>query len=265
MKIGIFDSGLGGLFTTKAIIDALPTYDYIYLGDTKRLPYGNRSHEAIFEFLKESIDFLFAHDCALVIVACNTASAEALRQLQQTYLPKKYPNKKVLGMIVPIVESCEGFSRVGLIATNATITSGAYAKAFKKQFPKSTLFSHAAPLLVPLIENGGDKWIRPVLTEYMQYFKDKKLDALILGCTHFPIVKNEFTRLLPKKVVLISQETVIPEKVRDYLARHPEIERLLTRKKTRRFFVTDLTDQFKKMASDWFGKKINIEKVVIEK
>ena len=131
MKIGVFDSGLGGLFTLSALTKKLPEYDYVYLGDTKRLPYGSRSHETIYEFLKEGVDFLFSKDCAIIIVACNTASAEALREIQQKYLPVAHPGKKVLGMIVPMTESCADFSRVGLVATSATVSSGAYANEFK--------------------------------------------------------------------------------------------------------------------------------------
>jgi glutamate racemase len=265
MKIGVFDSGLGGLFTTKALVKALPKYDYVYLGDTKRVPYGNRSHEVIYEFLKEGIDFLFAQDCAIIIVACNTASAEALRILQQTYLPKKYPDKKVLGMIVPIVEECAQFKRVGLIGTSATISSGAYLNECKKRAPGVQLFSLATPLLVPLIENNGKKYIKPILTDYLKAFKGKKLDALILGCTHYPIIKKEIASLLPKGVKIISQDTVLPKRMRDYLKRHAEIETKLSKKGTLRFCVTDVTEEFTKRASAWFGKKIKIENVVIER
>ena len=265
MKIGVFDSGLGGLFTLKAIAKKLPEYDYVYLGDTKRLPYGSRSREAIFQFLKEGIDFLFEKDCALVIVACNTASAEALRDLQQNYLPQKYPNRNVLGMIVPMTEACEGFARVGLIATSVTIESGAYVNEFKKRAPKTKVISIATPLLVPLIEGGDKKFIHTAIADYLKHFKDKKIDALLLGCTHYGIIKKEFQKLLPKSVKVISQDTVIPAKTKDYLIRHPEMEQQLSKKGTRAFFVTDVTDNWQKMAARWFGTKITIEKVEIEK
>ncbi len=265
MKIGIFDSGLGGLFTLKAITKTLPKYDYVYLGDTKRLPYGSRSHETIYEFLKEGVDFLFAKDCGLIIVACNTASAEALRLLQQEYIQKKYPGRNVLGMIVPMTEACGEYSRVGLVATSATIASAAYTREFAKRAAKAKLLPLATPLLVPLIETGEKKWIVPILKEYLAYFKNKKIDALLLGCTHYGIIKKEFRAILPKGIAIISQDTVVPKKTKEYLARHPEIEHRLSKGGKRDFYVTDITDHFKKMASRWFGKAITIQKVSIEK
>jgi len=265
MKIGIFDSGLGGLFTLKAITKKLPEYDYVYLGDTKRLPYGARSHETIYEFLKEGVDFLFAKNCALIIVACNTASAEALRELQRNYIQKKYPGRNVLGMIVPMTEACTPYSRVGLVATSATVSSGAYPREFKKRAPKTKLIALAAPLLVPYIENGETKLMEPVLEGYLQYFKNKKIDALLLGCTHYGIVKKEFKKLLPKNTAIISQDTVVPQKTQEYLARHPEILKLLSKKGTRAFYVTDITENLKKSANKWFGNAVKIQKVSIEK
>lgn len=265
MKIGVFDSGLGGLFTMSAVAKVLPEYDYVYLGDTKRLPYGSRSPETIYEFLKEGVDFLFSKDCALVIVACNTASAGALRKLQQTYLKKKYPGRNVLGMIVPMTEASSAYARAGLVATAATVASGAYPREFKKRAPKTKVFPLATPLLVPFIEHGEIELMRPALKEYVVYFQNKNIDALLLGCTHYGIVKKEFQKLLPKSVALISQDTVVPEKTKDYLHRHPEIARQLSKGGTRAFYVTDTTSQFKKLASAWFGRAIRIQKVSIEK
>ncbi len=265
MKIGVFDSGLGGLFTMSAISKALPEYDYVYLGDTKRLPYGARSHEAIYEFLKEGVDFLFSKNCVLIIVACNSASAEALRELQQKYIPKKYPGRNVLGMIVPMTEAGAEFARVGLVATTATISSGAYEKEFKKRAEKSKIFPLATPLLVPFIESGDITHMRPVLADYLKYFNTKKIDALLLGCTHYGIVKSEFKKLLPKNVTILSQDTVVPKKTKEYLVRHPEIASQLSRKGTRAFYVTDITPVVKKLANKWFGKEIKIQKVSIEK
>lgn len=265
MKIGVFDSGLGGLFTLKALTQTLPAYDYVYLGDTKRLPYGSRSHDTIYQFLIEGVEFLFSKNCSLVIIACNTASAEALLTLQQEYLPKYHPTKKVLGMIVPLVEEIAQYKTVGLIGTSATISSGAYQREAKKRTSKTRIISQATPLLVPLIESGEHKWIKPITKEYISCFKNKKLDALILGCTHYAIIKSEIQSLLPKHTVIISQDTIIPQKTKDYLKRHPEITTHLSQKKGREFYVTDTTDYFTKQASVWFGKKIRIQKVHIEK
>ncbi len=264
MKIGVFDSGLGGLFTLKAIAKALPEYDYVYLGDTKRVPYGSRSHDTIYEFLKEGIDFLFAKNCALIIVACNTASAEALRRVQQEYLPKKYPGRSVLGMIVPMAEACAGYTNVGLIATTGTASSGAYPREAAKRAPGTKILSIAAPLLVPIIEAGNKKLLGPVLKDYLSAWKGKKLDAVLLGCTHYPIVKTAFRKLLPKRVALISQDTVVPKKLGIYLIKHPEISTRLSTNGTRAFYVTDVTPEMEKLAKRWFGKEITIEKVVID-
>ncbi len=265
MKIGVFDSGLGGLFTLGAIAKALPEYDYVYLGDTKRLPYGSRSQETIYQFLKEGVNFLFAKDCALIIVACNTASAEALRKIQQSYVPKKYPGRNVLGMIVPMTEASASFARVGLVATSATVSSGAYDREFKKRAKKSKIFSLATPLLVPFIEQGEIALMRPALKEYLEYFKNKRIDALLLGCTHYGIVKKEFQKLLPKGVAILSQDTVVPKKTKEYLARHPEIASQLSKKGTRAFYVTDITPELTKLANKWFGKSIKIKRATIDK
>jgi glutamate racemase len=198
-------------------------------------------------------------------VACNTASAEALRALQQDYLPKQYPEKKVLGMIVPIVEEISRYARVGLIGTNATIASKAYEKEAAKRAPTTKVIPLATALLVPLIENGGRKFVRPVLKEYLSKFKNKKIEALVLGCTHYPIIKKEIRELLPKSIALVSQETVIPKKAKTYLEHHPEIETGLSRNGTREFFVTEATEAFSKTASSWFGSHISIRTVAIER
>src|SRR4051812_46826711 len=163
MKIGVFDSGLGGLFSMKALSSSLPEHDYIYLGDTKRLPYGSRKHDEIYTFLQEGVEYLFSQNCALVIVACNTASAQALRRIQQEYLPNAYPDRRVLGMIIPLVEECASYSRVGLIATEATVASNTYVIEAQTRAPNTEIFSLAAPLLVPIIENGEYEKTVPTL------------------------------------------------------------------------------------------------------
>ena len=233
----------------------------MYLGDTKRLPYGVRSHEEIYQFLKEGLDFLFSEGCLLIIVACNSASAEALRRVQQEYLPTSYPDKKVLGMIVPMTEACAQFERVGLIATEATIHSGAYPKEFEKRAPKANLLALAAPRLVPIIESENQTELIPALKEYLHNFKD--IDAILLGCTHYAIIKSEIKKLLPENVAIISQDTVVPEKTREYLARHPEIEQKLSHGGTRVFYVTELSEHFQKSAERWFGESISVQKASI--
>ncbi|MBN1783427.1 MAG: glutamate racemase [Alphaproteobacteria bacterium] len=259
MKIGIFDSGLGGLVMTKAIIDALPQYDYIYLGDTLHVPYGPRSFESVYRYTERAIDYLFEQDCNLIIIACNTASAKALRSIQQKYLPKKHPNRRVLGVIIPTVEAAieSGAKNIGMISTAGTKKSETFDLEFQKQDPSIHLKTIATPLLVPMIENKGIKWIRPILREYLEPLK--KQEALILGCTHYPILKKEIAEIL--RVPLLSQDEIIPGKLESYLARHPEIETTLSKNKTREFLVTDLTDAYQEAADDLYGEKIEIQKV----
>lgn len=261
MKIGVFDSGLGGLFTLKAIARELPEYDYVYLGDTARLPYGARTHVELTQFLKEGIDFLYAHDCQIVIVACNSASAEALRTVQQEYLPSAHPGRTLLGMIVPMTEACAGFKKVGLIATEATIHSGAYPREFEKRAPGVELVPLATPKLAPLIEAGDMDGAVRDMQENLARFSG--IDALLLGCTHYGIIKDEADKLLPSGTTVISQDAVVPEKTRDYFVRHPDVEAKLSRNGTREFFVTDLGEHFQKTAKRWFGEDISIQKADI--
>ncbi len=259
MKVGIFDSGLGGLFTLRAIAETLPKYDYVYLGDTKHLPYGSRSHDEIYQYLKEGLSFLFQNECGLVIVACNSASAEALKRVQSEYLPIHYPDRKVLGMIVPMTEACASYDHVGLIATLATVHSGAYEREFKKRTPHTRLTSLATPNLVPLIESGDHERVVASLKEYLAQLTD--IDALLLGCTHYAIVKDIIQKIVPTSVAIISQDTVVPLKTSDYLDRHPEIEKTLSRDGTKAFFVTSMSDRFRELAKDWFGEAIIVQEV----
>ncbi len=265
MKIGVFDSGIGGLFTLKAIAKKLPEYDYVYLGDTKRVPYGSRSEETIYTFLKEGIDFLFSQDCALVVVACNTASTTALRRIQQEYIPVTWPDRNALGMIVPLAEACMPYNNVGIIATVATVASLAYPRECLQRSPKTKLVQVPAPLLVPLIEQGERRWIEPILADYLKKFGKRKLDAIVLGCTHYPIIRSLFKKLLPQGTAIIAQDTVVPKKLHTYLQNHPEISERLSKKKTRRLCVTEITPEIVSLAKKWFGSKNTIEKVVIEK
>src|SRR5664279_3396454 len=185
MKIGIFDSGLGGLIITHSLINKLPQYDYLYLGDTARVPYGNRSPEIVFQYTLESVDYLFKQNCKLIIVACNTASSEALRKIQQDYLPKNYPDRKILGVIIPSVEEVVEKTRtgkIGVIATRGTVNSQTYIREIQKLRPNTKVYQQAAPLLVPLIEYDGSKWVDKILDEYLAPLLQQDIDTLILGC-----------------------------------------------------------------------------------
>lgn len=272
MKIGIFDSGLGGLIVTKAIVKLMPEYDYVYLGDTKRVPYGNRSHEAVFEFTKEAVDCLFKKEnCAIVIIACNTASARALRKIQQEYLPKIFPQdkfqRKVLGVLIPAAEECVKFERVGILATVGTVSSNTFPTEIQKLWEtkpakgRARIFQNPAPMLVPLAEEGEAKLALPFIQKYLQPFKNKNLDALVLGCTHYPIFKNQIKKLLSKNVKLISQDEIIPKKLKDYFERHEEIKNKLSKNKTTKILVTDITKNVEKLSERWFGKNTKTELV----
>ncbi len=263
MTIGIFDSGLGGLLITKSLIKKLPQYNYIYLGDTKRVPYGNRSPETIYEFLKESVEYLFKQKCKLIIVACNTASAQALRKIQQEFLPNNYPDRKVLGVIIPTCEVAvnDKVKNIGVLATNATVNSNAFLIELKKIRSDIKIIQKPAPLLVPFIENDELQLIEPILDKYLKPFKKNKVDTLILGCTHYPLLHNRIKKILGKKVKIISQDKLIPDKLKDYLFIHSEIDKYLAKKNKYQFHLTDLTDTMKKTIKKWFDKEIDLYKV----
>jgi glutamate racemase len=265
MKIGIFDSGLGGLVLTKAITDALPTYDYIYLGDTLHVPYGPRSGEAIYNFTLQAVDYLFRQDCQLVIIACNTASASALRRLQQDYLPKHYPDRRILGVVVPTLEVAQstGHTKLGLIATQFVVNSDIYSDELQKLNPAISICATATPLLVPLIENNGMRYLNTPLKDYVQPLIDQHIDGLILGCTHYPLLKPLLKDILPPHIDVISQDDFIPTKLADYLNRHPEIEGTLSRKGHYRFCVTDIAKSYCDMANRIFDKELTLEKVTL--
>ena len=267
MRIGFFDSGLGGLLIFKSVIRRLPQYDYLYLGDTKRVPYGNRSQKTIYQFTKKAVDYLFSKNCQLVVLACNTASALALRKIQKEYLPKYYPAKRVLGVIVPTIEAAleNGQSkRIGVLATQSTAASKVFVKELKKINPKLKVFQQAAPLLVPLVENNGIKWAGPIIKEYLKPLLKKKVDAIILGCTHYPILKNKIRQMAGKNIAVLSQDEIIPAKLQDYLARHPEIEKRLGKYGERIFLVTDITKNFQTTAKKWLGRNISLKLINLD-
>ncbi len=265
--IGIFDSGLGGLLIARSVIQKLPRYDYAYLGDTKRVPYGDRSEEEIYTFLREGVEFLFKQGCVLVIVACNTASANALRKIQRRYLPRYYPNRRVLGVIIPAAEYAvlqKRAKRVGIIATKATVASGAYRREIKKLAPRTRVFQLATPLLVPFIEANRLGEAQPILERAIRSLLRKRIDTLLLGCTHYPLLKRTIRDCCGKRINVIAQDEIIPRKLLTYLLRHPEIEKRIGTRGQRKFFVTDITENFSALASRWFGKSIVLKKTTIE-
>jgi len=280
MKIGIFDSGLGGLIIAKSIRKLMPEYDYVYLGDTKRVPYGPRSHDAVFEFTRQGVEYLFKKEnCGIVIVACNTASARALRRIQQEYLPEfnitrkvmGLPEVNVLGVLIPTAEECAKYKRIGVIGTLGTIASNTFPDEIAKLNAKTKVFQNPAPMLVPLAEEGEKVLVKPFLVRYLKPFLkqsrrpkgsgQEKIEALALGCTHYPFYKNEIRKILGKKVVVLSQDEIVPKKLKDYFTRHPEIEKRLAKNRKAKILVTDMTKNIEKLSQKWFGKDVKPELV----
>lgn len=255
-KIGVFDSGLGGLFIADSIRKRLPAYDYIFLGDTLHLPYGRRSDDAIYDLSEKAMRYLFDQGCDLIVMACNTASAAALRRLQQGFLAREYPDKRILGVVVPTLEVAieQGAHRIGLLATQRTVHSNIYEVELKKINPAVELHAVASPLLVPLIEHEGKKYYDAVLRDYLKPMLDANIESLILGCTHYVALKSHIDHITDGKVRLIAQDDIIPEKLASYLDRHPEMEERLTKGGTFEAQATDLNESFRKNIEDMVPK-----------
>ena len=247
MKIGIFDSGLGGLVTERAFMAKLPQYDYVYFGDSVHLPYGEKKPDQILKYSIDAIRFLIQRDCKLIILACNTASCIALRKIQQQFLPQNFPSIKVLGVIVPTVEQALMYSHtnVGVVATPATIQSDIYNIELKKINPNVHVTSIATPELVPAIEQNDFKAAEQIISSYAP--KLKNISSLILGCTHYPLVKNLFQQALPQTHI-ISQDDFMGNKLADYLTRHPEIKQCLSKKASQEFWVSQRNAQSENVA-----------------
>jgi glutamate racemase len=266
--IGIFDSGLGGLTVLKEIKQKMPGYDYIYLGDTLRVPYGNRSDEAIYDLTKNAVDFLFSKGAKLIIIACNTASAKALRRLQQEYLPERNnEDENILGVIRPLAEyfSANNMEKVGVIGTRGTRAANVYQYEISKINQNIQVVQQATPLLVPLIE---ENWIDSDITEnilqtYLKMLKVYKVQGIILGCTHYPFLKEKIEKIMGSQCHVPHPGNIVALKLKDYLQRHPEINKKLSKNKRRDYYVTDLTENFHDIASRFLEEKIKITKVII--
>lgn len=264
--IGVFDSGFGGLTVLKEIVKVLPEHDFLYLGDNARAPYGSRSYETVYEYTLECVNLLFAKGCRLVILACNTASAKALRTIQQKDLPAIDPSLRVLGVIRPTTEVIGQYTSsgcVGILGTQGTISSGSYLVEIEKFFPALKVFQQACPMLVPLIENneykneGADFFIQKYVTGLMR--QQPEIDAIILGCTHYPIIADKIREHLPENVTLLSQGEIVAKGLKDYLQRHPEINRVCSKEGRVSFFTTDLPSSFDTSASLFYGSVIRSE------
>lgn len=252
MKIGIFDSGLGGLVITKSFIKSLPEYDYVYYGDTMHLPYGDKTSGQILAYTLEAVKFLISQNCALIIIACNTATSVALRYIQQRFIPQFAPDVKVLGVVIPTVEEalCVRAEKVGVIATQATIRSQIYQVELHKINPALEVEEIAAPDLVPAIESNNFKLAEELVEKYVSRFTN--VNSLILGCTHYPLVKTFFRSRLPADVQVISQDELMGNKLKDYLQRHLEIDITLSRKGDYKFMVSNLNEHYQKVAAALF-------------
>lgn len=267
MRIGLFDSGFGGLTIYGTVRARLPAYDYVYLGDNARTPYGHRSFDTVYRFTAEAVRFLFEHDCALVVIACNTASAKALRTVQQKLLPELHPDRRVLGIIRPSVEALARLPAgrtVALWATAGTVQSQSYALELHKLRPDLRLVQTACPLLVPLVENseldgpGLDHFLRKYWSETT---RDGPVDALLLGCTHYPLLTAPLRAVVPAHVQILAQGEIVAPSLADYLRRHPELETRLSRGGTTRFLTTDRSDAFDRLAELFLGHAVTSERV----
>lgn len=269
--IGIFDSGYGGLTIFDKIREAMPAYDYIYLGDNARTPYGPRSFEVVYRFTRQAVETLFNEGCQLVILACNTASAKALRTIQQNDLPQWDSERRVLGVIRPTVELMDQISQskhVGILGTNGTISSGSYAIEIKKMFPHITVIGEACPMWVPLVENnefntpGADYFVRKHLEHILAL--DPEIDTLVLGCTHYPLLIEKIRSFLPPHITVFAQGEYVATSLIDYLQRHPEMDERLTKQGKCRFLTTESASKFSEAASVFLSHPVEVEQISID-
>ena len=268
--IGVFDSGYGGLTILSQMRERMPEYDFLYLGDNARTPYGTRSFEVVYEFTSQAVRTLFDMGCQLVILACNTASAKALRTIQQIDLPKIDPRKRVLGIIRPTVEYLGDITstrHVGILATSGTIKSQSYPLEIKKLFPDITVSGEACPMWVPLVENneaqseGTDYFVGRHIDNLLA--KDDKIDTIILGCTHYPILYDKIRRHTPEHIKVITQGEYVGRSLMNYLERHPEMDALCTKQGTCRFLTTESVEIFRQYASIFFDNDIDVKSVAL--
>lgn len=270
--IGVFDSGYGGLTILCKIREQMPQYDYIYLGDNARTPYGTRSFEVVYQFTLQAVEKLFDLGCQLVILACNTASAKALRTIQQVNLPQIDSSRRVLGVIRPTAECINELTQsrhIGILATLGTIKSESYTIEINKLFPDITVVGEACPMWVPLVENneynskGSDYFVQKYITQLLD--KDPKIDALILGCTHYPLLMDKIKQFTPPHIRIVAQGEYVATSLQDYLKRHPEIDERCTKKGTCQFLTTESTTKFEESASIFLQQeKIIVESITLE-
>lgn len=269
--IGIFDSGYGGLTILRQIRSLMPQYDYLYLGDNARAPYGTRSFDIVYEFTLQAVRFLFEQGCHLVILGCNTASAKALRSIQQNNLPQMDPERRVLGVIRPTVEVVGNISQsrhVGIMATMGTIRSATYDLEIAKLHPDIKVTGEACPMWVPLVENdeydspGADYFVKKNIDNLLN--RDPQIDSIILGCTHYPLLLNKIRKYMPPGVHVIEQGFYVADSLRDYLNRHPEMAKMVTCDGTTRFLTTEQAEEFQSKAATFMNESLTAKRVYLE-
>ena len=262
--IGVFDSGYGGLTVLREFVDRLPQYDYLYLGDNARAPYGTRSFDTVYRYTLQCVKWLLQQNCPLIILACNTASAKALRSIQQNDLHGLDPNARVIGVIRPTTEIIGKHTQtnsIGVLATNGTVQSQSYLIEIEKFFPDVKIDQEACPMWVPLVENnehqseGADYFIEKHINNILS--RNKDIDTLLLACTHYPLLKEKIEKHLPKNVKLVSQGEIVADSLKDYLRRHPEIESKISKDGKRVFYTTDSTEDFNSKATIFFGEAVD--------
>ncbi len=266
--IGIFDSGYGGLTVLSAIKRVMPQYDYLYLGDNARAPYGGRSFETVYQFTREAVEWFFARGCHLVILACNTASAKALRTIQQRDLPLIDPQRRVLGVIRPTTERIADLTstgHIGVLGTEGTIQSHSYQMEICKLHPQFTVTGEACPMWVPLVENrehdkpGADYFVRQHLERLMA--RDPLIDTLILGCTHYPLLLEKIQQYLPTGMKFVTQGNYVADSLSDYLVRHPEMDAKCTKAGSVNYYTTDTSDKFSQLASLFLQEDVDAKQI----
>ena len=268
--IGVFDSGYGGLTVLRALVTQLPQYDYLYLGDNARTPYGNRSFETVYHYTLECVRWLLKQNCPLIILACNTASAKALRTIQQNDLHTLNPEARVLGVIRPTTEIIGQYSttgHVGILATSGTVQSRSYLLEIEKFYPQLHITQEACPMWVPLVENGehtgngADYFVQKHITNILS--RDPQIDTLLLACTHYPLLQKKIQQFLPSTVQAIAQGSIVAHSLQDYLQRHPEMETRLTKNSERLFYTTDSAEDFNNKATIFFDATVQAQHVAI--
>lgn len=270
-SIGVFDSGYGGLTVFKSIAEKLPQYNYIYFGDNARSPYGDHSFDTVYQYTLECVEWLFAQGCQLVILACNTASAKALRSIQQKVLPVKYPNNRVLGVIRPTAEIVGEFTpskTIGVMGTRGTINSESYLIEINKFFPEVKVLQQSCPMWVPLVENneyldpGADYFVEKYINELLD--KDNNIDCILLACTHYPLLIPKIKEKLPENVSLLGQGDIVANSLVKYLENHPEIASNIAVEGKKSFFTSGDAEVFNKHASIFFGADVVSQRISLK-